>query len=240
MRILIACEFSGIVRDSFITRGHDAISCDLLPTERPGPHIQGDVTPYLHERFDLVIAHPPCTYLSYAGTAHWHKPGRAEKRAEAMRFFMACWHANAEMVCVENPFGLPCQEFRAPSQTVNPFDFGEPIRKRTCLWLRGLPLLYRSDSLFGRGFNGEAVAAPKPIYVRERTDGSRVDKMYGHHETPRRWHHTEAMSPGADRAHERSRSFQSIANAMAEQWSPLLGDDSLTPDPRDADTLPGG
>lgn len=224
MKVLIACEFSGIVRDAFIARGHDAVSCDLLPTESPGPHIQGDVVAELCKPWDLVIAHPPCTFLSYAGTAHWHKPGRSEKRQEAMEFFMRCYRANAPRVCVENPFGLPCQQFRPADQIINPFDFGESIRKRTCLWLRGLPLLWRGDDLFAVGGN-QPVPPPEPIYIGVRKNSGKPKARYetdcaGRKMAVRRWHTTEAISCATDeeRRHERSRSFRSIANAMAEQW----------------------
>lgn len=217
MKVLIACEFSGIVRDAFAARGHDAWSCDLLPTERPGQHIQGDVREYLTERWDLVIAHPPCTFLTYAGTAHWNKPGREQSRRSAMEFFVACYNANAPKCCVENPFGLPCQEFRQPSQIINPFDFGEPVRKRTCLWLRRLPILWRGDDLFGG--ETQPVPPPEPIYVGTRLKSGKTKARYSVDcMRPRRIHFTESLSHDARRAHERSRTFQSIANAMAEQW----------------------
>lgn len=217
MKVLVACEFSGTVRDAFIARGHDAISCDLLPTESPGPHYQGDVTPLLQEPWDLVIAHPPCTYLSYAGTSHWNKPGRAELREQAMEFFMECYNANAPKVGVENPFGWPCQAFRRPDQIVNPFDFGEPIRKRTCLWLRGLPILWRGDDLF-QG-TGQPVPPPEPVYVGVRKSSGKPKARYSVDTCrPRRIHYTEAMSSDAARAKARSKFFPSIARAMAEQW----------------------
>lgn len=228
MRVLVACEFSGTVRDAFLAIGHDAISCDILPTENPGPHIQGDVIPILREPWDLIIAHPPCTYLSYAGTAHWNKPGRAEKRGKAMAFFMECYNANSEKVCVENPFGLPCQEFRQPNQKINPFDFGEPVRKRTCLWLRGLLPLFRSDELFGLGSKLPTLSPPEPIYVGVRIASGKRKARHavdcaGRSGPLRRWHWTEGLSHATDeeRRHERSRSFKSIATAMAEQWGCL-------------------
>lgn len=219
MRVLVACEFSGIVRDAFAARGHDAWSCDLLPTERPGQHIEGDVTSQLARPWDLVVAHPPCTFLTYAGTAHWNKPGRAENRVKAMAFFMACYRANAPKVCVENPFGLPYKEFRKPDQIVNPFDFGQSIRKRTCLWLRGLPILYRGDDLFAVGTT-MPVPAPEPLYVGTRIATGKRKARYAMDTSVRRWHWTEPQSSAShkDRAHERCRSFQSIADAMAEQW----------------------
>lgn len=219
MKVLIACEFSGIVRDAFARRGHDAWSCDLLPTESPGQHIQGDVMGVIYDGWDLMVAHPPCTFLTYAGMAHWNKPGREEKRIAAMELFMLMYNAPVHKVCVENPFGWPCQQFRKPSQVINPFDFGEPIRKRTCLWLRGLPMLMTSDTLWGDGVSQKAVAAPEPVYVGTRKSTGKSKNRYTQDVRPRNWHHTEAMGvKGLDRAHERSRSFKSIAEAMAEQW----------------------
>jgi hypothetical protein len=223
VKILLACECSGIVREAFRHRGHDAISADLLPTELPGPHIVGDVTQLLREPWDMVIAFPPCTYLSYAGTAHWHAPGRAEKREAAMEFFMACYRANATKVAVENPFGWPCQQFRPPDQIINPFDFGEPIRKRTCLWLRGLPKIFRADEIFAVDGIAPPVAAPEPIYVGTRIATGKPKARYetdcvGGGGKRRVWHWTESLPHSGDRRRERSRTFQSIANAMAVSW----------------------
>ncbi len=225
VRVLVACEFSGIIRDAFITKGHDAISCDLLPTESPGPHIQGDVTCQLREPWDLVIACPPCTFLSYAGTAHWNKPGRAEKREEALAFFLLCYNANAPRICVENPFGYVHRAFRPADQVINPFDFGEPIRKRTCLWIRNLPLLWRHDDLFSVG-GPRAVPPPEPIYVGVRKASGKPKARYetdcsGRKMAVRKWHRTEPLSCATDeeRRHLRSKFFPSIAQAMAEQWN---------------------
>jgi hypothetical protein len=208
VKILLACECSGIVREAFRSRGHDAVSADLETTEIAGPHVIGDVTPLLRERWDMVIAFPPCTYLSYAGTAHWNAPGRAEKRREAMAFFMECYRANAPKVCVENPFGLPANEFRSPDQIVNPFDFGEAIRKRTCFWLRGLPRLFRADEIFAVAGTSGPLPPPPPVYVSARVATGK----------PKARHWTEGMSRSKDRRRERSRTFQSIADAMANQW----------------------
>ena len=220
MKVLVACEFSGIVRDAFRERGHDAWSCDLLPSERPGFHIEQDVFIAIAARkWDMMIAHPPCTYLTYAGTAHWNKPGRSEARDLAMKFFMDLYNADIPKVCVENPFGYPWKAFRRADQTINPFDFGESVRKRTCLWLRNLPILFRCGELFPVGQTGESVSAPEPIYVGTRLKSGKPKARYTVDCTrPRRIHSTEAMSSDKNRAHERSRSFPSIAKAMAEQW----------------------
>jgi hypothetical protein len=198
LKVLVGCEFSGVVRDAFAARGHDAWSCDLLPTEKPGNHIQGDVLEILGDGWDLMIAHPPCTVLSYAATKYWHQPGRAEKRKEAMKFFMACFNAPIQKVCVENPLGVPNTEFRKPDQIIEPFYFGESQRKRTCLWLRGLPQLIhcREDELF---WSKTHTAPPLATY----TDKSGNRRYF-----------TDSNHGG----HARSKSFQSIADAMASQW----------------------
>src|SRR6056297_904353 len=142
MKVLIACEYSGRVRDAFIALGHDAVSCDLLPSESPGPHIQGDVRELLREPWDLVIAHPPCTYLANSGVRWRVERGEWEQIAEAAEFFRACLGANAPCVAVENPvmhrYGREAVG-RGPNFTVQPWQFGDPLRKRTCFWVRGLP-----------------------------------------------------------------------------------------------------
>ena len=147
MRVLVACEYSGVVRDAFIAEGHDAISCDLLPTESPGPHIQGDVLPLLREPWDLVIAHPPCQYLTNAGV--WTKQGgrnheRMIETRKAANFFLDCLNANAPRVAVENPtmFYQSIRMVRRPPDcVVQPWMFGDNFSKRTCFWTVGLPPL---------------------------------------------------------------------------------------------------
>lgn len=193
MRVLVACEFSGTVRDAFASKGHDAWSCDLLPSEKPGQHIQGDVLPLLGNGWDLVIAHPPCTYLSYAGNVWMKQPGRGKKRDEAMRFFLSIWESPTEKMCIENPVGYPRRAFRLPDQIIHPYHFGDKARKATCLWLRGLPLLAH-----------ETREAPAPCFVEK--SGRRA----------RHW--TDNFPGNRDRAKNRSRTFPGIANAMAEQW----------------------
>jgi len=203
MRVLVACEYSGITRDAFAAKGHDAWSCDLLPTEQPGQHIQGDVLEILNDGWDLMIAHPPCTYLSYAGVQSWNNPGREEQRQAAMRFFMKFINAPIQRICVENPVGLPNVEYRKPDQIVHPYYFGEQHLKRTCLWLKNLPKLWYwlQDDLFGKR---TATEYPEPIYI-DKT--ARQKKRY----------FTDANHGG----HARSKSFRSVANAMVEQWGGL-------------------
>lgn len=130
-KLLVACEFSGIVRETFKAKGWDAWSCDLLPTEIPGQHIQCDVLELLdqNQHWDMMICHPPCTYLSYAGTRHWNAPGRAEKRTATMEFFMAFVNAPIPRICVENPRGWPGQQYRKSDQEIHPYYFGGTERK---------------------------------------------------------------------------------------------------------------
>lgn len=144
MNILVACEFSGIVRDAFIADGHDAISCDLLPTESPGPHIQGDVRPLLRKPWDLVIAHPPCTYLSNAGvSAFVDHPDRWERLYASIDFFSQCWTANAPLIAVENPLmhKYAAEHIGNYDQICRPWWFGHPSNKAVCWWLYQLPPL---------------------------------------------------------------------------------------------------
>lgn len=149
MRVLVACEFSGIVRDAFIRRGHDAISCDLLPTEAPGPHIQGDVLDIVAGGgYDLMIAHPPCTHLSVSG-ARWFKEKRNEQMT-AIGFFMLLAAAPIKRICIENPICIMSRVWRRPDQIIHPWQFGHGEVKATCLWLKGLPPLRPTNIVEGR------------------------------------------------------------------------------------------
>lgn len=141
MKILIACEYSGIVREAFTAKGHKAISCDLLPTEKPGEHYQGSVLDILNQKWDMMIAFPPCTYLSYAGLKHWNNPGRKEKREEALEFVRLLMNADIPQIAIENPRGCITKEIRREDQVIHPWMFGHQEQKRTCLWLKGLPPL---------------------------------------------------------------------------------------------------
>lgn len=181
MRVLVACEFSGVVRDAFIARGHDAMSCDLLPTERPGPHYQGDVRELLTEDFGLMVAHPPCTHLAVSG-ARWFA-GKLAEQAEAIEFVRALLDAPIPRIALENPVSIISSRIRKPDQTIQPWQFGHGEVKATCLWLKNLPPLVPTNIVEGRE--------------------ARVHKM----------------PPGPERWRERSRTFQGIADAMAEQWS---------------------
>ena len=197
MKVLVACEFSGIVRDAFLERGHDAISCDLLPTERPGPHFQGDVAPLLREPWDLVIAHPPCTYLSRARG----KIAGLELVEEGIAFFRECLAANAPKVAVENPvpFRYVSDRIGRPDCKVDPYNFGDDYLKRTYWWLRGLPPLLATH------YGGEDGSLPSLIASKSTYRKRGIAKGAG-------W---GAGNP------QRSRFHPGMAAAMADQWGTL-------------------
>lgn len=143
MRVLVACEYSGTVRDAFAALGHDAWSCDLLPTERPGQHYVGDVRDMLHAaQWDLMIAHPPCTYLSVSGM-HWTTRGLRDPKLteDALDFVRLLMDAPIPRICVENPISVISSRIRKPEQIIQPWQFGDDASKKTCLWLKGLPQL---------------------------------------------------------------------------------------------------
>ncbi len=148
MRILIGCEFSGIVREAFRKLGHDAWSCDLLPTEIPGQHIQGDVLDILEDGWDMMIAHPPCTHLASSG-ARWFETRQKEQRI-AIYFFLALINAPISKISVENPIGIMSTIYRKPDQIIQPWQFGHGETKATCLWLKNLPKLHPTRIVKGR------------------------------------------------------------------------------------------
>lgn len=141
MRVLVACEYSGLVRNAFIEKGHEALSCDLLPSELPGPHYQGDVRDLLGDTWDMLIAFPPCTYLSNVAAPRRNEPGRLQLMEEAKQFVLLLWNAGIEQTCIENPVGYLNNNWKRPDQIIQPWMFGHDVNKRTCLWLRGLPPL---------------------------------------------------------------------------------------------------
>jgi hypothetical protein len=143
MRVLVACEYSGIVRDAFKEKGHYAVSCDLLPTESEGLHYQGDVRDILYEGWDMMIAHPPCTYLAVSG-ARWFKYRKQEQK-EALDFVRLLMGASVDKICIENPVSVISTAIRKPDQIIQPYQFGHNESKKTCLWLKGLPLLMPTD-----------------------------------------------------------------------------------------------
>lgn len=204
-KILVACEYSGAVRDAFIGGGHDAWSCDLLPTDAPGPHIQGDVTAVLAQGWDLMIAHPPCTYLSVSGM-HWTTRGLRDPQLteDALAFVRLLLAAPIKHIALENPVSVISSRIRKPDQIVHPWMFGHDASKQTCLWLKNLPLLQQTSFVPPR-----IVITPsgKPA----KRWGNQCDN-YGQDKLP----------PSADRWKLRSATYAGIAAAMAEQWGGLL------------------
>jgi len=148
VRVLVACEFSGVVRDAFLRRGQEAVSCDLLPTEVDGPHYQGDVMDVINDGWDMMLAFPPCTHLAVSG-ARWFKY-KGEEQDEALRFVQMLLDAPIGRICLENPVGVISTRIRKPSQYIQPWMFGHGETKKTCLWLKGLPLLKPTNVVGGR------------------------------------------------------------------------------------------
>ena len=165
MRILVACEFSGIVRDAFIERGHDAVSCDLLESERPGPHVRGDITRLLQDGWDLMVAFPPCTYLARSGAKHWDHPETIIKQREALHFVETLLAAPIPRIALENPPGLISTHVWLADQYIQPWQFGHGERKHTGLWLVNLPKLRPTNIVKGRA---ERVHRIGPIRERAR------------------------------------------------------------------------
>lgn len=195
MRVLIACEYSGTVRDAFRKRGHDAWSCDILPTEQDGPHYQCDALEALKlQKWDLLIAHPPCTYLANSGVQHLHTdPSRWAKLHDGRELFMALLRADVPRTCVENPIPHKYAALPKYTQIVHPWQHGHEVMKATCLWLRGLPPL-EPTNVVGKG--------EKHIGKNGKSNGSA-------------WYQ---IGPKKNRGHLRSKTFQGIADAMAAQW----------------------
>jgi site-specific DNA-cytosine methylase len=168
LRVLIACEYSGTVRDAFIKLGHDAISCDLLPTDAPGPHYQGDVRDLLDYPFDLMIAHPPCTHLSVSGARHFAEKRMDGRQQAAVSFFMMLAKSDIPMIAIENPVCIMSSLYRKPDQVIQPWQFGHGETKATCLWLKGLPLLQPTNIVEGREARVHRMS-PGPDRWKERS-----------------------------------------------------------------------
>ena len=196
MNVLVACEYSGTVRDAFIKRGHNAVSCDLLPSETNGPHIKGDVLKVVDGKWDLMIAHPPCTYLSNAGARHLYPNGelnkeRYKKGLKAKKFFMRLWEQDhIPRICVENPISSKIFEMPPHTQQIQPYEYGHPLSKKTRLWLKNLPPL-------------------QPTNIVEKTENC--------HGAKGSWYN----QGGLDRQKRRAKFFQGWADAMADQWGGL-------------------
>lgn len=207
MKVAILCEFSGIVRDAFIAAGHDAISCDLEPTESQGPHIQGDLRDYEWSGYDLIIGHPECTYLTVtANRAMKDNPGRMIDRVNAIIFFMDIWHKyKKKMLCIENPVGVMSTAFRKPNQYIQPYWFGDPAQKKTGLWLSNLPPLFATKIVNPDIITRNGYSCPSWM----NTTGGEKKKYIDHP-----WHYGKSKKI-------RSRTFPGVAAAMASQWGDL-------------------
>lgn len=199
MKVLVACESSGIVRDAFRALGHDAMSCDLLPCDVPGPHYQGDVRDILGDGWDLLIAHPPCTYLCSSGM-HWTTRGLRDPQLteEAIAFVQLLMDVPIARIAIENPVGAISTRIRPADQYIQPYQFGDDASKKTGLWLKGLPLLRQTCAIAPRIVNG------KPRWSNQTDSGQ------------------NKLPPSADRWKARSQTYQGIAAAMAAQWGGKL------------------
>ena len=195
MKVLVACEYSGVVREAFAKKGHDAWSCDLLPTDQPSDkHIQGDVLEVINQGWDLIIGHPPCTFLTVSNSKNWAKLQANGKQQEAIDFVLAIWDADCPRICIENPVGALSTRSRMgkPTQYVQPYEFGHPEQKKTGLWLKGLP------KLVGTKFIDVSGLPKKDV---------------------QRLHY---LPPSKDRWKLRSKTYQGIADCMASTWTEVV------------------
>lgn len=199
MKVLVGCEFSGTVREAFRRKGHEAWSCDLLDTQIAGNHIKGSVLDQLNEGWDLGIFHPPCTHLAISGSKYFEQKRRTGQQQEAIEFFMKLANAPIKKIAIENPIGIMSTVWRKPDQIIQPFQFGHPESKRTCLWLKNLPVLKPTNTL---------QLPPCGYWNNQSNDNqNRVivhGKVIG-------WNNPLI-------ARYRSVTYQGIADAMAEQW----------------------
>lgn len=198
-RVLVACEYSGIVRDAFSDFGWDAWSCDIIPTEsektlREGKHIQADVLTVLNDGWDLMVGHPPCNHISFAGMNVWNRPGRVFNRLEALKFFAELWEAPIPHICLENPKSCASPVIAKYSQVIQPYYFGDPQMKTTWLWLKNLPLLEYTNVL------------PKPSPTSVDCNGKK-----------RYYTDSNVRDPK-----ERAKFWPGIAAAMAKQWTEYI------------------
>lgn len=192
MRVLVACEYSGRVRDAFLAKGHDAMSCDLLPTEQPGPHYQGDVRDIINDGWDLMICHPPCTHLAVSGSRHFPAKIADGRQHEALDFVRFLLDAPIPKIALENPISVISSHIRKPDQIFQPWQFGHGETKATCLWLKNLKPLIPTHCE-----GGDLFTPPAP---------------------EEREHRVWLMPPGPNRWKERSRTFLGVAQAMGDQW----------------------
>jgi hypothetical protein len=195
LKVLIACEYSGRVRDAFTRIGHFAMSCDLLPTESDGLHYMGDVFDIIDQGWDIMIAHPPCTYLAVSGM-HWTTRGLRDPKLteDALEFVQKLMDAPVNKICIENPISVISSRIRKPDQIITPYQFGHDASKKTCLWFKNLKPLQPTNMIEGRLVDGK------------RRWGNQTDSGQN------------KLAPSDDRWKERSRTYQGVADAMASQW----------------------
>jgi site-specific DNA-cytosine methylase len=198
MRVLLACEESQAVCKEFRKLGHEAFSCDILPCSGGHPewHIQGDITPVLKQDWDMIIAFPPCTHLAVSGAKHFAQKIKDGRQQEGIDFFMMFANSKCPKVVIENPVGIMSTKYRKPDQIINPFQFGDAVPKKTCLWLKGLPLLKETN----------LVEVKEDDYLIFPS-GKRMHKWYA-----------DKAFGGEARQKVRNKTFPGIAKAMAEQW----------------------
>jgi len=193
MRVLVGCEYSGTVRDAFIAQGHDAMSCDLLPTDSPGPHYQGDIFDVINDGWDLAIFHPPCTHLAVSGARHFAAKRESGVQQEALEFVRRLLDAPIGRIALENPVSIISSQIRKPDQIIQPWMFGHAETKATCLWLKNLPPLTETNNV------------REHMMTLTKAERNRV----------------HYASPGPDRWKLRSTTYEGIASAMADQWGSL-------------------
>lgn len=199
MRVLIACEYSGAVRDEFIKLGHDAMSCDLLPTDVPGPHYQGDVFDIINDGWDLMIAFPPCTHLALSGSQWFAEKQKDGRQDEALQFVRDLMNADIPKIAIENPIGIISSRIRKYDQIIQPYMFGDPFQKSTCLWLNNLPKLI-------------------PTNIVEKGEFIEWISKKGKKKRQAMWYY-DALVSKEETWKLRSKTFPGIAKAMADQWS---------------------
>ena len=194
LKVLVACEYSGLIRNAFAEKGHEAYSCDILDTESPGNHIKDDVLNHLDKDWDLMIANPPCTHLAVSG-ARWFKNKNKEQEL-AIQFVKKLFNADIEKICIENPVSVLSTQLRLPDQTVHPYYFGDPYQKKTCFWLKNLSKLVATHPL-----------GPEPLFNKDADKGEFVN--HGGKKMPK-WY--------SNKERNRDMSFPGMAKAMADQW----------------------
>lgn len=205
MKVLIACEFSGTVREAFTKLGHDAWSCDIEPTEIPGNHYQGDVLDILNNQWDMLIAFPPCTHLAVSGAKHFEKKRKDGRQQQGIDFFMKMINAPIKRISVENPVGIMSSLYQKPTQIIQPWHFGHEAQKTTCLWLKNLPALQHTNVVGKGDFYTTPTGKKMPAWMSDPVGLNGKKLAYGSDEIKK----------------IRNKTFQGIADAMASQWGVL-------------------